>query len=219
LCCGAVSICHPQGYFCSTGGEMNLRHLAIIVFIMSTCFAGLAYSSDYAVVNFQKAVELCSLGQGARQKMKSTFNEYDREVMAMQEQLKQIKDRLERAEKSVDKTDLENKYKEEVSKYKAHTVNLKITLNKKNAEYTKTVLDKVVECVKLYNKQHRTEAADKKYLAIFEKGGNQSLQDSRDNKQISASSVDLKSADDITGEIIKLMDEKYPYEKNSHLFE
>jgi len=195
---------------------VNFRVAAITASFLFIVFVLPVQSSEYAVVDFQKVLNTCSLGQGAKANIKELFGSDYEEAMALKKEIEKIKDKLEDNDTSYSqekRSSLEEEYNEKENRYNELMYKFKL----KDQEYTRLIVSRISLAVQLYNKAHMSDGNDRKYPAIFEKYRKNQL-DGTDKIGIDGNTLDLSKADDITDEIISLVDEKYPFEENSQLF-
>ena len=75
------------------------RLMLLIVVLLILCAVPVAMAADamkIGYVDLQKALNMSAAGKAAKEKMKAKFKDYDADVQKKQEELKKLKDDLEK---------------------------------------------------------------------------------------------------------------------------
>ena len=135
----------------------RLLLLLIVLLTMGAVPAALAADAmKIGYVDLQKALNMSSAGKAAKEKMKAKFKDYDADVQKRQEELKKLKDDLEKqalllsAEARAAK---ERDYQQKVKDYQRLTKDIQEELQQTDADYTRKILEEIFKVVQQIGKQ------------------------------------------------------------------
>lgn len=146
-----------------------MKRLMLLVMVVSLLAAAPAVMAADAMkvgyVDLQKALNLSSAGKAAKEKMKAKFKDYDANVQKKQDELKKLKEDLEKqamllsAEARASK---ERDYQQKVKDYQRLTKDIQEELQQADADYTRKILEEIFKVVQQIGKQEG-------YTLVFEK--------------------------------------------------
>ena len=144
----------------------RLMLLIMVVSILAVAPAVMAADAmKVGYVDLQKALNLSSAGKAAKEKMKAKFKDYDANVQKKQDELKKLKEDLEKqamllsAEARAAK---ERDYQQKVKDYQRLTKDIQEELQQADADYTRKILEVIFKVVQQIGKQEG-------YTLVFEK--------------------------------------------------
>jgi len=135
------------------------RLLLLLIVLLTVVAVPTAMAADamkIGYVDLQKALNLSAAGKAAKEKMKAKFKDYDADVQKRQEELKKLKDDLEKqalllsAEARAAK---ERDYQQKVKDYQRLTKDIQEELQQTDADYTRKILEEIFKVVQQIGKQ------------------------------------------------------------------
>ena len=135
------------------------RLMLLVVVLLTLCAVPVAMAADamkIGYVDLQKALNMSAAGKAAKEKMKSKFKDYDADVQKKQEELKKLKDDLEKqamllsAEARAAK---ERDYQQKVKDYQRLTKDIQEELQQTDADFTRKILEEIFKVVQQIGKQ------------------------------------------------------------------
>lgn len=135
------------------------RLLLLTVTLLTLCAVPAAMAADamkIGYVDLQKALNMSAAGKAAKEKMKAKFKDYDADVSKKQEELKKLKDDLEKqamllsAEARAAK---ERDYQQKVKDYQRLTKDIQEELQQTDADFTRKILEEIFKVVQQIGKQ------------------------------------------------------------------
>ena len=134
------------------------RLLLLAVLLLTMVAVPVARAADMKVgyVDLQKALNLSSAGKAAKEKMKAKFKDYDADVQKKQDELKRLKEDLEKqamllsAEARAAK---ERDYQQKVKDYQRLTKDIQEELQQTDADFTRKILEEIFKVVQQVGKQ------------------------------------------------------------------
>lgn len=133
---------------------MLLLVALLVLFAVPAAMAADAMKIGY--VDLQKALNMSAAGKAAKEKMKAKFKDYDADVQKKQEELKKLKDDLEKqamllsAEARAAK---ERDYQQKVKDYQRLTKDIQEELQQTDADFTRKILEEIFKVVQQIGKQ------------------------------------------------------------------
>jgi outer membrane protein len=144
------------------------RLMLLLVVILTLAAVPVAMAADamkIGYVDLQKALNMSAAGKAAKEKMKAKFKDYDASVQKKQDELKKLKEDLEKqamllsAEARAAK---ERDYQQKVKDYQRLTKDIQEELQQTDADYTRKILEEIFKVVQQIGKQEG-------YTLVFEK--------------------------------------------------
>jgi outer membrane protein len=135
------------------------RLVLLTVALLALCAVPAAFAADamkVAYVDLQKALNMSASGKAAKEKMKVKFKDYETDVQKKQEELKRLKEDLEKqamllsAEARAAK---ERDYQQKVKDYQRLTKDIQEELQQTDAEFTRKILGEIYKVVRQLGKQ------------------------------------------------------------------
>lgn len=142
------------------------RFLTLILTVMLLAAApAVAQDVKLGYVDLQKALNLSSAGKSAKEKIGETVKEYEGKVQTRQEELKKMKEELEKqavllSEEARGKK--ERDYQQKLKEFQRYTKDIQEELQQKDAEATRRILDDLFSVIKEYGEKE-------KFTMIFER--------------------------------------------------
>lgn len=135
-----------------------MKRLMLLAVLLTLVFAPAAMAADMKIgyVDLQKALNMSSAGKAAKEKMKAKFKDYDADVQKKQEELKKLKDDLEKqamllsAEARAAK---ERDYQQKVKDYQRLTKDIQEELQQTDSDFTRKILEEIFKVVQQIGKQ------------------------------------------------------------------
>ena len=167
--------------------------LGSVIFLMLFGVEPVLGASDYklAYVDLQKALNLCKAGQDAKEKFAKEVEEAEGKLALRQEELKKLKEILEKQSAMLTEETLKEKEKDYQAKlrdFKRLYEDSQNELKQQDNEAVKAILEELVIITQEYGKK-------KGFTFIFEKSESALLY--------------ADESKDVTGEILKIYDQKY----------
>lgn len=143
------------------------RLLLLTVALLSLCVVPAAMAADVKIgyVDLQKALNLSAAGKAAKEKMKAKFKDHEAGVQKKQEELKRIKEDLEKQAALLTpeaRAAKERDYQQKVRDYQRLTKDIQDELQQADADFTRKILEEVYKLVQQIGKQEG-------YTVILEK--------------------------------------------------
>lgn len=139
--------------------------LVVILTLVAVPVAMAADAMKVGYVDLQKALNMSAAGKAAKEKMKAKFKDYDASVQKKQDELKKLKEDLEKqamllsAEARAAK---ERDYQQKVKDYQRLTKDIQEELQQTDADFTRKILEEIFKVVQQIGKQEG-------YTLVFEK--------------------------------------------------
>lgn len=171
----------------------RLIGLALIMLLASAGTA-LAVETKIGFVDLQKALNLSVAGKAAKEKISGKVKEYEALVDSRQEELKKLKEELEKKALLLSETarsDKERDYQQKLKEFQRFTKDIQEELQQQDADHTRRILEELFGVIK--------EVGEKEnYTLVLEK--------------TESSILFADDQIDLTGKIIKAYDAKYAKE-------
>lgn len=129
-----------------------MKRLIGLVLIMFLASAGLALASETKIgfVDLQKALNLSVAGKAAKEKISTKVKEYETLVESRQNELKKLKEELEKKALLLSETarsDKERDYQQRLKDFQRFTKDIQEELQQQDADHTRRILEELFQVI------------------------------------------------------------------------
>jgi outer membrane protein len=136
-----------------------------LIMLLTSAGAALAAETKIGYVDLQKALNLSVAGKAAKEKIAGKVKEYETIVESRQEELRKLKEELEKKALLLSETaraDKERDYQQKLKEFQRFTKDIQEELQQQDADHTRRILEELFQVIK--------EVGEKeKYTLVLEK--------------------------------------------------
>jgi outer membrane protein len=136
-----------------------------LIMLLTSAGAALAAEAKIGYVDLQKALNLSVAGKAAKEKISGKVKEYETIVESRQEELRKLKEELEKKALLLSETaraDKERDYQQKLKEFQRFTKDIQEELQQQDADHTRRILEELFQVIK--------EVGEKeKYTLVLEK--------------------------------------------------
>lgn len=124
--------------------------IVLAVLVLSAAPAG-AVEGKIGYVDLQKALNMSEAGKSAKEKIGKTVKDYEGTISGRQNELKKLKEELDKQELALSesaKLAKEREYQQKLKEFQRFTKDIQEELQQKDAEYTRQILEELVKVIR-----------------------------------------------------------------------
>ena len=122
-----------------------------LIMLLTSAGAALAAETKIGFVDLQKALNLSVAGKGAKEKISGKVKEYETLVESRQEELRKLKEELEKKALLLSESaraDKERDYQQKLKEFQRFTKDIQEELQQKDNDFTKQILEELFKVIK-----------------------------------------------------------------------
>jgi outer membrane protein len=136
-----------------------------LIMLLTSAGAALAAEAKIGYVDLQKALNLSVAGKAAKEKISGKVKEYETIVESRQEELRKLKEELEKKALLLSETaraDKERDYQQKLKEFQRFTKDIQEELQQQDADHTRRILEELFQVIK-------EVGVKEKYTLVLEK--------------------------------------------------
>jgi outer membrane protein len=122
-----------------------------LIMLLTSAGAALAAETKIGFVDLQKALNLSVAGKGAKEKISGKVKEYETLVESRQEELRKLKEELEKKALLLSESaraDKERDYQQKLKEFQRFTKDIQEELQQADADFTRRILEELFQVIK-----------------------------------------------------------------------
>jgi outer membrane protein len=122
-----------------------------LIMLLTSAGAALAAEAKIGYVDLQKALNLSVAGKAAKEKISGKVKEYETIVESRQEELRKLKEELEKKALLLSETaraDKERDYQQKLKEFQRFTKDIQEELQQQDADHTRRILEELFQVIK-----------------------------------------------------------------------